>query len=265
MFATLQVTVADGRRAAPTSTPLHTVITRKLTSLPWCSRGLLLEVTLHNLLNLDDTLLLASRRLDAVQCVRGLDEHSLVNDDVLLVPLCRKPVAWSVQPSCLSKYRDVRPADGVKDLLCLSAHTLALLFVPLLHLTDCLLLSCQQRCHVHLRDAGDCAVEACICLLPSFTEANDLEGQYVCEGDDVIVAGLRGERGGRVRRRRRGVDRNCVCGVACCKEGALNDIVVGRACDLDTVQRQSCCSAPFKASRLYSLSKGSIPRPYGLV
>jgi hypothetical protein len=102
MFATLQVTVADGRRAAPTSTPLHTVITRKLTSLPWCSRGLLLEVTLHNLLNLDDTLLLASRRLDTVQCVRRLDEHGLIDDNVLLVPLCWKPVAGQSSPFVLA-------------------------------------------------------------------------------------------------------------------------------------------------------------------
>lgn len=81
----------------------------------------------------------------------------------------------------------------------------------------------------------------------------------------MVVAGLRGERGGGVRRCRSGVDRNCVCGVACCKEGALKDIVVERACDLDTVQRQPCSSAPFMALRLYRSSKGSIPRPYGLV
>jgi hypothetical protein len=149
-------------------------------------------------------------------------------------------------------YEVVRPADRIEYLLRFSADTLAPLLVLLLHLTDSLLLSCHQRCHVDLRDAGDRAVEPCICLLPSFTEANDFEGQYVCEGDDVVVAGLRGERSGGIGRRRSGIDRNCVCSVACCEESAFKDIVVGRACDLDTVQCQSRYSEPFTALRLYT-------------
>ena len=72
-------------------------------TLPWCSCGLLLEVALQNLLNLDNALLLASRCLDAVQGVGRLDEHSLVDDDVLLVPLCGKSATLSVQSLCLSE------------------------------------------------------------------------------------------------------------------------------------------------------------------
>lgn len=203
-------------------------------------------MTLQDLLDLDDALLLASRCLDAVQCVRRLDEHSLVDHDVLLVPLCWQSVALSVRSSCPSKCEDVRPADSIEDLLCFPAHTLAPLFVLLLHLTDCLLLSCHQCCHVDLRDARHGAVEPGICLLPSFTEANDLEGQYVGEGNDVVVARLRGERGGRVRGCRSGVNCNCVCGVACCEKSTLEDIVIGRACDLDTVQCQFAVPRPLQ-------------------
>ena len=58
----------------------------------------------------------------------------------------------------------------------------------------------------------------------------------MCEGDDVVVAGLRGERSGGVWRRRSGVDSDCVCGVTGREESAFEDVVVGRACNLDTVQ-----------------------------
>ena len=148
---------------------------------------------------------------------------------------------------------NVRPGEDVEDLLALSANAFALLRVLLLHLADRLLLPRNQRCHVDLRDAWDCAIESSIWLLRSLAKANDVEGQDVCKRNDVVVPGLSGERSGGIRGRGRSVDRDRVCSVASSEQGAFKDVVVGRACDSDPGQCQ-CCNL-----RLYSLSKGSVP------
>jgi hypothetical protein len=127
----------------------------------------------------------------------------------------------------------VRPGDKVKDILRLLCDTLALLRIFPLHLADCSLLPRLHGIDVDLGDGGECALEARSRVGRPFTEADEFEAEDVRKGDDVVVAGLAGERCGRVWRGGRRVDGDGVHDVACSEESTLEHAVVGSACDFD--------------------------------
>ena len=194
-------------------------------------------------------LLFAGGCADRVERVGRLDEDGVVDDDLGVGPAGGEAgvggsAVWGVGRGMWGWCRergekddgekgDVRPRDEIKQLLCLAADALALLRILLLHLADRLLLAGLQRREIDLCDAGQRGIEAGSCLGGMLACADYLKRQDVCEWDDVVVAGLAGQRRGWVRGRGGRVDGDGIGRVAGGEEGAFEDGVGGRAGDLD--------------------------------
>jgi hypothetical protein len=70
---------------------------------------------------------------------------------------------------------DVRPRNEIEQLLRLTAHALALLCIPLLHIADRLLLAGLQRREIDLCDARQRCIEARGCLGGALARADNLK------------------------------------------------------------------------------------------
>ena len=93
----------------------------------------------------------------------------------------------------------------------------------------------MQRGDIHLGNTGKSTVEARCRLRRPFPRSEDLERLNVRERDDMVIARLAVNRGGRVRWCRRGIDGDGVGEVAGREEGAFEDILAGSACDLNAI------------------------------
>lgn len=130
-----------------------------------------------------------------------------------------------------------QPGDGIEDVLGLLGHAFAPLCILFLHLADGLLLACPDLGQIDLGNGRQGAIEAGGGVGDTVGRTEQLKGQDVGKGYNVVVAGLGGERG------KSGVDGDGIGDVAGGEEGALEHVVVGRTGYLDAGQESASASS----------------------
>lgn len=132
---------------------------------------------------------------------------------------------------------NIHPVERIVDGLSFFANALSSLSFLVFQLLDLGFLAFSQLLRVDAGDGWLCACPACTIGVLVRGERQDLERGDVLEGDDVVVAGLVCEGGGRVRGSGGGVDCDDVELGAGCEEGAFEGLRVRcDCCDSDSVR-----------------------------